>query len=230
MDTRESRRPVGARDPDGAGHSEPRRPGLGSWVRRNVWLLVRLGIVLAFSFCASLVVSQFSYGLQGDPVELTVEQVTSGQIPESVERGDYVRITGTPAIPSNPDQDVLVGEPESGIGISSRYSTFYYYWELEETGDNLLMQSVESIPAPGSGERVLEGRLERVETVIFYNTTQDGLQRAGLPAGDDIPVIETGSTPEYYRQIFPAYAAILVLWAGSVVWFAWRKNKPFEGL
>lgn len=228
VDTRESQRLPGA-EPFGE-EEEHREPGLGTWVRRNIWLLVRLFITLAFSFCASLVVSQFSYGLEGDPEVLTVEQINSGQLPEGVERGDFVRITGTPAIPDDLEPTDLVGGPDSGIGISTRYSTFYFYWRLEETGDNLLIQSVESVPSVGGGEQVWEGKLERVGTVIFYQTTQEGLRLAGLPRDESIPVIEIGSTPEYYRQIFPAYTAILVLWAGSVGWFVWRRNKPFEGL
>jgi hypothetical protein len=66
--------------------------------------------------------------------------------------------------------------------------------------------------------------------VIFYDTTQQGLKRAGLPSDKSIPVINTGETPQYLRQIFPAYSAIIALWLLSVAWLVWKRNKPFLGL
>src|SRR3712207_8586845 len=39
-------------------------PGLGAWIKRNPWLLVRLFIVLVFTFGASTTAANFSYGLQ----------------------------------------------------------------------------------------------------------------------------------------------------------------------
>jgi hypothetical protein len=56
------------------------------------------------------------------------------------------------------------------------------------------------------------------------------LEHAGLPRDENIPVVTTGDTPEYYRRIFPAYSAIIGLWLASVAWLVWRKNKPFLGL
>ena len=38
--------------------------GLGSWIRRNPSLLMRLFIVMVFSFAASTVASNFSYALE----------------------------------------------------------------------------------------------------------------------------------------------------------------------
>jgi hypothetical protein len=73
---------------------------------------------------------------------------------------------------------------------------------------------------------VWRGKLETVGTVIFHDTTQKGLRGAGLPTNESIPVINTGETPEYLRQIFPAYSAIIALWL-----FSWpgslEEKKPF---
>ncbi|HEY0128021.1 MAG TPA: hypothetical protein VGB40_02535, partial [Rubrobacteraceae bacterium] len=62
MDTRNTERLSGERDDY---HYEER--GLGSWIRRNPWLLTRLFIVIVFSFAASTVAANFSYGLEGEP-------------------------------------------------------------------------------------------------------------------------------------------------------------------
>jgi hypothetical protein len=69
-----------------------------------------------------------------------------------------------------------------------------------------------------------------VGTVIFHDTTQEGLKSAGLPRDESIPVVNTGETPQYLRKIFPAYSAIIVLWLLSVAWLIWRKNKPLLGM
>ena len=66
--------------------------------------------------------------------------------------------------------------------------------------------------------------------MIFHDTTQEGSRRAGLPRDESIPVVNTGETPEYLRQIFPAYSAIIGLWLLSIAWLAWKRNKPFLGL
>jgi hypothetical protein len=204
-------------------------PGLGSWIRRNPWLLLRLFIVMVFTFGASTTAANFSYGLEGEPTVLSVEQINRGQLPPGAQIGDYVEIRGTPEIPDDLKLEQL-GLPESRIAVSSRYSTTYFYFELEETGDKLLLQTVESLPDPKTGERVWRGKLSNVGTVIFHDTTQQGLRRAGLPHDENIPVVETGDTPEYYRKIFPAYSAIIGLWIASVAWLVWKKNKPFLGL
>jgi hypothetical protein len=224
VDTRNTRRPSGER---GGEFREER--GLGAWIRRNPWLLMRLFIVMVFTFGASTTAANFSYGLEGEPIVLSVEQVNRGELPPGTEIGDYVEIRGTPEIPDDlrPEQ---IGRPGSGIAVSARYSTTYLYFELEETGDNLLLQTVESLPDPKTGGRVWRGKLSNVGTVIFHDTTQEGLRRAGLPRDESIPVVETGDTPEYYRKIFPAYSAIIGLWLASVAWLLWKKNKPFLGL
>lgn len=213
------------RKPDSKGSpydEEPYRPGLGGWLSRNSSLLVRLVTVLILTLGASLVVSNFSYGLEGAPERLTAEQINSGQFPPGVEVGDYVEITGSPNFSTNPE----TGEPS--IGLSSRYEVSYYYFRLNETGDNLLIQTVDQPPnINDTGEQVYRGMLATVGTVPFYNTTQTGLEIAGLPRDESVPVIETGDTPQYYRQIFPAYGAILGVWLLSILWLAWRKNKPF---
>ena len=204
--------------------------GLGPWLRRNRWLLTRLFTVIVFSFAASTVAANFSYGLEGKPTVLSVGQLNSGRLPAGTELGDYVQVSGTPDV--GRVKPATVGGPESGIGIVSRYETAYLYFRLKETGDNLLIQSTQGLPRniQNSGERVWRGKLETVGTVIFHNTTQEGLKRAGLPRNETIPVVNTGETPAYMREIFPAYSAIIVLWLLSIAWLIWKRNKPLLGL
>ena len=226
MDTKDLQRSPGSGGFDDAGYEEP---GLGSWLRRNPWLLVRLFTVLVFTFSASSTAANFSYGLQGKPVELSVEQINAGQLPPGLELGDYVRVTGTPDVPSNLQQ---IGTPYSQIAVSARYSTAYFYFGLQETDGTLLVQSAQGLPEGLNNpeSRVWEGKLSTVGQVIFHGTTQQGLEQAQLPQGERIPVIETGDTPTYYRQIFPAYSAIILLWLSSIGWLLWKKNKPFAGI
>ena len=224
MDTRDKRPLSGGREYD---HYEER--GLGPWIRRNPWLLTRLFIVIVFSFAASTVAANFSYGLEGKPTVLSIEQLNSGRLPAGTELGDYVQVSGTP----NVGEDIgTVGVPESEIAVVGRYSTNYFYFRLDETGDNLLIQTTQGVPSDiqSPGERVWRGKLETVGTVIFHSTTQQGLKNAGLPRNESIPVINTGETPEYLRKIFPAYSAIIVLWLLSMAWLAWKRNKPLLGL
>lgn len=225
MDTREERLSGSGAYADE--HYEER--GLGAWLRRNPWLLTRLFMVLVFTFGASTTAANFSYGLEGEPVDLSVEQLNSGRLPAGVELGDYVRVSGTPDVGENLER---IGVPESKIAISSRYSASYFYFALEETDSNLLIQTAQTIPnfEEDRGERVWQGKLSNVGTVIFHDTTQAGLENVGLPQDEKIPVIETGDTPEYYRQIFPAYSAIILVWLASIGWLVWKKNKPFLGL
>ncbi len=227
MDTRDQKKPVGYEDlrPD-ARHEEP---GLGAWIRRNTALLMRLFTVAIFTFGASTTAANFSYGLEGDPVRLSVEQLNRGELPAGIEIGDYVEVIGTADVPADL-QETRIGTAESRVAISARYSTTYMYFGLRETGDNFLLQSVEALPEPGLGERLWRGKLATVGTVIFHDTTQRGLESAGLPRDERIPVIQTGDTPEYYRRIFPAYAAIIGVWILSIAWLIWKKNKPFIGL
>jgi hypothetical protein len=224
VDTTDKRPLSGGRED----HYEDR--GLWPWVRRNRWLLTRLFTVIVFSFAASTVAANFSYGLEGKPTVLSVDQLNSGKLPAGTELGDYVQVSGTPDV--GEVKPATIGRPESGIGVVSRYETAYLYFRLQETGDNLLIQSTQGLPRniQNSGERVWHGKLETVGTVIFHNTTQEGLKRAGLPRNEAIPVINTGETPEYMREIFPAYSAIIVLWLLSVAWLAWKRNKPLLGL
>ncbi len=224
MDTRDKRPLSGGRED----HYEER--GLGPWLRRNRWLLTRLFTVIVFSFAASTVAANFSYGLEGKPTVLSVDQLNSGRLPAGTELGDYVQVSGTPDV--GKVKPATIGRPESKIGVVSRYETAYLYFRLEETGDNLLIQSTQGLPRniQSSGERVWRGKLETVGTVIFHNTTQEGLKHAGLPRNENIPVVNTGETPEYMREIFPAYSAIIVLWLLSIVWLAWKRNKPLLGL
>lgn len=214
--------------PRGAEHLEEEPPGLGRWMKRNSSLLLRLFIVLVFTFGASTTAANFSYGLQGEPVRLSMEQINRGELPPGLELEDYVEVTGTPDFG---EDTTRVGTPESQIAVSSRYSASYFYFGLEETDDNLLLQTAQTPPdVTETGEQVWRGQLATVGTVIFHDTTQTGLERAGLPHDESILVIETGDTPEYYRQIFPAYAAIIVLWLLSLAWLIWKRNKPFIGL
>jgi hypothetical protein len=222
MDTRDQHKSpdYDARPPE----EHYREPGLGAWIRRNSWLLVRLFVVMVFTFGATTTAANFSYGLQGDPIVLSPEQLNRGELPPGTELGDYVEIRGTPDFGTNPE----TGQPR--VGISARYEVSYYYFGLQETGDNLLIQETSQPDLAQNGEQVWRGKLATVGTVIFHNTTQSGLEAAGLPRDESIPVIETGDTPEYYRQIFPAYSAIIGLWILSIVWLVWKKNKPFLGL
>lgn len=224
MDTRDKRPLSGGRED----HHEVR--GLGSWLRRNRWLLTRLFTVIVFSFAASTVAANFSYGLEGKPTVLSVEQLNSGRLPAGTELGDYVQVSGTPDV--GEIKLTTIGRPESKIGVVSRYETAYLYFRLQETGDNLLIQSTQGLPRDiqSPEARVWRGKLETVGTVIFHDTTQEGLKHAGLPRNETIPVINTGETPEYMRQIFPAYSAIIVLWLLSIAWLAWKRNKPLLGL
>jgi len=209
-------------------HYEER--GLGPWLKRNRWLLTRLFTVIVFSFAASTVAANFSYGLEGKPTVLSIDQLNSGRLPAGTELGDYVQVSGTPDV--GKIENDTVGDPGSEIGVVSRYETVYLYFRLKETGDNLLIQSTQGLPRniQNSGERVWRGKLETVGTVIFHNTTQEGLEHAGLPRNETIPVVNTGETPEYLREIFPAYSAIILLWLLSIAWLAWKRNKPLLGL
>ncbi len=224
MDTRDKRPTSGAEE----GHHYQER-GLGSWINRNPWLLMRLFTVIVFSFAASTVAANFSYGLEVKPTVLSADQLNSEKLPAGSEIGDYVQVSGTPDVGENLTR---VGVPESRIAVVSRYETAYFYFRLEETGDNLLIQTTQGIPKDleSSGERVWRGKLETVGTVIFHDTTQQGLANAGLPRDESIPVVNTGETPEYLRKIFPAYSAIIGLWLLSIAWLAWKKNKPPLGL
>ena len=204
--------------------------GLGPWLLRNRWLLTRLFTVIVFSFAASTVAANFSYGLEGKPTVLSIAQLNSGRLPAGTELGDYVQVSGTPDV--GKIENGRVGGPESKIGVVSRYETAYLYFRLQETDGNLLIQSTQGLPRniQSSEEQVWRGKLETVGTVIFRSTTQEGLENAGLPRDENIPVVNTGETPEYLREIFPAYSAIILLWLLSIAWLAWKGNKPLMGL
>src|SRR5215204_4826208 len=101
--------------------------GLGPWIRRNPWLLMRLFTVIVFSFAASTVAANFSYGLEGEPTVLSIDQLNSGRLPAGTEIGDYVRVSGTPDVGENLTR---VGVPESRIAVVSLYETAYFYFRL----------------------------------------------------------------------------------------------------
>ncbi|HZY64777.1 MAG TPA: hypothetical protein VFE21_02720 [Rubrobacteraceae bacterium] len=224
MDTRDRERLSGS----GGYADEPyeEEPGLGAWLQRNPWLLLRLFMVVVFTFGTSLIANQFSYGLEWNPIRLTAEQINNGELPPGAEPGDYVRITGTASAGENLTPQ-NIGTAESGIGVSARYSVAYFYFRLEETNDNLLIQTAQTLPDFDGEQRVWEGQLSNVGTVIFHDTTQEGLEWANLPSDRSIPVIETGDTPETYRNLFPAYSSVIVVWVLSLAWLVWKRNKPF---
>lgn len=226
VDTRHYNRLTG---PERQRDEELRERGLGPWIRRNPSLLMRLFIVMVFSFAASTVATNFSYGLELRPIPLTVEQLNRGELPAGTELGDYVELRGTANVGG---PKARVGTRDSEVAVSQRYQTSYFYFRLAETDDNLLIQTTEGLPRDLADptEREWFGKLETVGTVIFHDTTQQSLRRAGLPTDENIPVINTGETPQYLRQIFPAYSAIIGLWLLSVAWLVWKKNKPFMGL
>ena len=225
MDTRDASRLTGP----GRDEEELRERGLGPWIHRNPSLLMRLFIVIIFSFAASTVASNFSYALEESYTTLTAEQLNRGELPPGTELGDYVRVRGTANVGG---QNAMVGTVESEVAESQRYQTSYFYFRLQETGDNILIQTTEGLPRnlDDPTETVWDGKLETVGTVIFHDTTQESLDRAGLPTDENTPVINTGETPQYLRQIFPAYSAIIGLWLLSVAWLVWKRNKPFLGL
>ena len=232
MDTRNTQQKHGY-DEEPYDHYED--PGLGSWMRRNTWLLVRLFMVAVFTFGASLTAANFTYGLQGKPIQLSVEQLNKGQLPPGTQMGDYVEVHGTPDYGKNFKN---YGDPKSKIAVSARYEVAYFYFKLKETNGNLLVQTSKGSPgasgqgAPDIGNRggrVWKGKLSSVGSVIFPSTTHRGLTQAGLPTGASIPVIETGDTPNYNRKLFPAYTAIIAVWLLSTAWLLWKKNQPFMG-
>lgn len=215
---------VGERAPE----NEPElEPGLGRWIRRNPWLLMRLFMVLVFTFGASTTAVNISYGLEINPIQLTAEEINEGKLPAGANINDYVEITGTPNYGEDTER---IGTEASGIGFVERYSVGYFYFGLEETGDNLLIQTVNAPPdVTEDGEQVWRGQLSNVATAIFQDTTQSGLRTAGLPTRGEVPIIETGETPDYHRQILPAYVAIIGLWVFAMAWLIWKKNKPIAG-
>ncbi|MGB3682511.1 MAG: hypothetical protein WA990_08480 [Rubrobacteraceae bacterium] len=223
MDTR---RPQRTEDLGDHADDQYREPGLGRWISRNPWLLVRLFMVIVFTFGASSIANQFSYGLEWNPIELTAEQINNGTLPPNTQLGDYVNITGT----ANAGEDFTpqnIGTPESEIGVSARYSVAYFYFGLEETNDNLLIQTAQGLPKFDGEQRVWEGQISNVGTVIFQGTTQQGLEWANLPTDSNIPVIETGDTPETYRNLFPVYSSVILVWVISMSWLLWKRNRPF---
>lgn len=223
MDTTDAQRPL--RPGEHPEREAPDEPGLGRWIKRNPWLLTRLFMVFIFSFGATATAANFSYGLEINPIPLSVEQINKGELPPEAELEDYVEITGTPDFGEDTRR---IGTEDSGIGFSSRYSANYFYFGLEETDDNLLVQTAQTPPdVTDDGEQVWRGKLSSVRTVIFHDTTKSGLENAGLPTKGSVPIIETGDTPDYYRQIFPAYSTILGLWVLSIAWLIWKRNKPF---
>ena len=131
-------------------------------------------MVMVFTFGASTTAANFSYGLEGDPVTLSVEQLAAHELPPRTELGDYVEVRGTPDVGEKLERR---GTPESAIAISSRYSASYFYFRLRETGDDLLIQSAQGLPQglENPEERVWRGKLDTVGTVIFHDTTQEGL-------------------------------------------------------
>lgn len=223
MDTRDRER---LREHDELTEDHYEERGLGAWLTRNRWLLLRLFMVIVLTFGATMIAEQFAYGREGAPKELTIEQVNSGQLPANVQLGDYVRITGTPDVGENITVENL-GTEESRIGIAQRYLVSYFYVRLEETNDNLLVQTVEELPNLDGEEKVWEGKLSNVGTVIFQDTTIESLQWANFPTDASIPVIETGDTPETYNNLFPAYTSVIVVWVLSLFWLVWKRNKPF---
>ena len=216
---------MGTRHRDRPAGEHYKRRGLWPWIRRNPWLLVRLFVVLMMTLPLSFITDDLSYSLQGKPEKLTAADLSSGEIPPGVEAGDYVVVRGTPDVGKDLD---TVGTSESQVGVSARYEVVYFYFRLRETGNDLLIQKPQGLSQDlGNGEeRVWKGRITSVGDVIFHDTTQQGLVRAGLPHDENIPVVETGDTPVYYRDLLPVYLLIVGFWTLSIFYLAWRRNKP----
>ena len=229
MDTRNREYLPGA---EGYDEERPAKPGLGAWVHRNPWLLMRLFMVVVFSFGTSMIANQFSYGLEWNPIQLDAEQINNGELPRGTEIGDYVEITGTAVAGDNvmnagPEESVNIGPPESEIGVIQRYQVAYLYFRLEETNDSLLVQTTQSLPEFDGEQTVWEGQLSNIGMVIFHDTIQESLDWANLPTEESVPVIQTADTPETYRGLFPAYSSVVVVWVLSLLWLVWKGNKPF---
>jgi len=223
VDTKHVQRPL--RPGEYPDRETPLEPGLGRWIRRNPWLLVRLFMVFVFSLGATSTATSFSYGLEINPIPLSVEEINAGRLPPEADLQDFVEITGTP---DYGEDTSLIGTEDSSIGFVTRYSANYFYFSLEETGDNLLIQTAQTPPdVTDESEQVWRGKLSNVGTVIFHDSTETGLENAGLTTRREVPIIETGDTPDYYRQIFPAYSTILGLWILAIAWLVWKRNKPF---
>ena len=186
---------------------------------------------MVFTFGASTVAANFSYGLEGrthgpERRPAAARRAAAGHAARGLRPGPrHARRGRGNDLPADRNQ----GVQDSRLLALQRA---YFYFRLEETGDTLLIQTTQGLPQDieNAGERVWRGKLETVGTVIFHNTTQEGLKHAGLPRDETIPVVNTGETPEYCRRIFPAYSAIIGLWLASLAWLVWKRNKPFLGL
>ena len=88
---------------------------------------------MVFTFGASTTAANFSYGLEGQPTRLSIEQLQRGELPPGTQLGDYVEVRGTPDVGNDLER---IGTRESEIAVSSRYSASYFYFRLEETGDS----------------------------------------------------------------------------------------------
>ena len=224
MDTRSTDRLYGRKEPD---EEFSRERGLGPWIGRNSSLLLRLGLAILFTLCATgVALPNLLYGLQGDPTVITAAQLNRGELPPGLEQGDFVEVRGTPDLP--PPGTKEFGTPESKVGVATRYSSaHYFYFRLEETGDKLLIQRAQTPPDSEDPPTVFRGSLATVGTVIFHDTTQKGLKQANLPNDEGIPVVESSDTPKFYRQLAPVYALVASLSPLSILYVLWRRNKPF---
>src|SRR5688500_5600813 len=95
VDLRNTEKPTSS---DGVGDEYYETQELGYCIRRNPWLLLRLLNVMLFTFGASTTAANFSYGLEGEPTRLSVEQLERGELPPGTQLGDYVEVRGTPDV------------------------------------------------------------------------------------------------------------------------------------
>lgn len=229
METQSTDKLSGYRKPDDEFFRER---GLGPWISRNTSLLMRLGLAAIFTLCAtSVALPNLLYGFQDDPTVITAAQLNSGNLPPGLEQGDYVEVRGTPDLgrpETGPSGGAIYGTPESRIAVASRYtSANYFYFRLDETGDNFLVQKAQTPPDLQNPPTVFRGTLATVNTVIFHDTTQLGLKQANMPNDESIPVVESSDTPEFYRELAPIYLLVVSLSPLSILYLLWRKNKPF---
>ena len=141
MDTRDQQT---RSDPTPLPTSTTRSRGSGPGSDATPALLMRLFMVMVFTFGASTTAANFSYGLQGDPTQpehraTQPRRATAGDGARGLRRGHAApRVIGP-----TPEQ---IGHPGVRDSRLLALQRGYFYFGLEETGDNLLIQTAQTPP------------------------------------------------------------------------------------